>query len=69
MMQIQINEVRIILVIEAVCSSRKISIRVATKLYNISKSTLSDKIAGYTLYSKIKANFYKLTKIKEEVII
>jgi len=69
MIQIQTNKARIILVIEVVCLSRKISIRVTTKLYNISKSILSNRIADYTLCSKIKANCHKLIKIKEKIII
>jgi hypothetical protein len=68
-MQIQTNEVRIILVIEAIRSSRKISIRAATKLYNIPYSTLAHRIAGYTPRNEIKANCYKLTEIEEEVIV
>jgi helix-turn-helix, Psq domain len=68
-MQIQTNEVRIILVIEAIRSSRKISIRVAAKLYNIPHSTLAHRIAGRTPYNEIKANCHKLTEIEEEVIV
>jgi hypothetical protein len=68
-MQIQTNEARIILVIKVVRLSRKISIRVAAKLYNIPKSTLFNKMAGRTPRSEIKANYYKLTEIKEEVIV
>ena len=69
MMQIQTNEARIILAIEAIRSSRKISIRAAAKLYNIPHSTLAHRMAGRTPCNEIKANCHKLTEIEEEVIV
>jgi helix-turn-helix, Psq domain len=69
MMQIQTNEARIILAIEAIRSSRKISIRAAAKLYNIPHSTLAYRMTGRTPCNEIKANCHKLTEIEEEVIV
>jgi hypothetical protein len=67
--QVQTNEARIILAIEAIRLSRKISIRTGTKLYNIPKTTLSYRMAGRTPRSETKANCHKLTELEEEVII
>jgi DDE superfamily endonuclease/helix-turn-helix, Psq domain len=68
-MQVQTNEARIILAIEAIRSCRKLSIRAAAKLYNVPKTTLSDRMAGRTSRSETKANCHKLTELEEEVII
>ena len=45
-MQIQTQEARIILAIEAIQSSKKLSRRAAAKLYNIPETTLYARITG-----------------------
>jgi hypothetical protein len=68
-MEIQSQEARIILAINAIRTSRKLSCRAAAKLYNVPKSTLADRIAGRTSRNETKANCHKLTKLEEEVIV
>ena len=46
MPEIQTKEARIILAIEAICLSKKISMRKATAFYNVSLTTLSHRING-----------------------
>jgi hypothetical protein len=69
MIQIQTNKARIILVIEAIRSSSKISIRRAIILYEIPRNSFSYKLAGQISCNKTKINCHKLTEIEEEVII
>ena len=45
------------------------SIRKATNLYNIPRTTLAYRIAGRTSRDETTVNCHKLTEIKEEVII
>jgi hypothetical protein len=68
-MQIQTNEARIILAMEAVRSSSKMSIRRAAKLYSVPHSTLAHRIAGRTPRTETKANCHNLTELEEEVIV
>jgi predicted HTH domain antitoxin len=69
MIQIQTNEARIILVIEAIRSSSKISIRRAATFYEIPRSSFSYRLAGRIPCNKTEVNCYKLTEIEKEVII
>jgi hypothetical protein len=69
MMQVQTIEARIILAMEAVRSSSKMSIRRAATLYNVPRSTLTHRLAGRTSRNETKANCHKLTEVEEEVII
>jgi predicted HTH domain antitoxin len=68
-MQIQTNEARIILVIEVVRSSSKISIRRVVMLYEIPRNSFSYKLAGRISRNETEVIYYKLTEIKEELII
>jgi hypothetical protein len=68
-MEIQTQEARIILAIEAIRLSKSLNCRSASTLYNILYSILSDRIAGRTSRHEIRANSLKLTKLEEEVII
>ena len=68
-MQIQIDEARIILAIEAVRSSSKMSIRRAATLYEVPRSSLAHRLAGRTPRNETEANCHKLTGIEEEVIV
>jgi hypothetical protein len=68
-MEIQTQEARIFLAIEAIRTSKKLSQRSAAKIYKVPLSTLSDRIAGRTYRLETKANGLKLTELEEEVIV
>ncbi len=68
-MSIQTQEARIILAIEAIRTSKKLSRRKAAKLYNIPLSTLCDRMNGRTAITEQLLPATKLTKLKEEVLI
>jgi hypothetical protein len=68
-MEVYTKEARIILAIEAIRTSRKLSCRKAAKIYNISHSTLSDRMNGRTSRRETKANCLKLSELEEEVLI
>lgn len=68
-MEIQTQEARIILAIEAIRTSKKLSQRAAAKIYKVPRATLADRMAGRTYRSDSKANCYKLTDLEEESIL
>ena len=68
-MEIQTQEARIILAIEAIRLSRKLSRRSTTKIYKVLYIILFNRIAGRTTRRKTKANSLKLTEVEEEVIV
>lgn len=68
-MSIQTQEARIILAIEAIQTSKKLSRRAAAKIYKVPYTTLSDRIDGRTFRPETRPVISKLTKIEEEVII
>lgn len=68
-MEIQTQEARIVLAIEAIRSSKKLSRRSAAKIYKVPYATLSNRMAGQTPRAETKANCHKLTELEEEVII
>jgi hypothetical protein len=68
-MPIQTQEARIILAIEAIQSSKKLSRRNAAKIYQVPYSTLTDRINGRTTLPERRPASHKLTKLEEEVII
>jgi hypothetical protein len=68
-MEIQTQGAQIILAIEAIRSSKKISRRSAAKLYNVPYSTLSDRMAGLTTLHERPPPHTKLTELEEEVIL
>ena len=68
-MLVQTQEARIILAIEAIRMSKKLSRRAAAKLYNVPESSLRLRMNGHsTLYERRPAA-QKLTKLEEEVIL
>lgn len=67
-MEIQTKKTRIILVIEAIWMSKKLSQCFVVKIYKVLFSTLFDKMAGRTYCPETKANGFKLIELKEEVI-
>ena len=68
-MEFQTQEARIILAIEAIRTSKKLSCRSAAKLYKVPYATLSNRMAGRASRCELKANCHKLTEVEEEVIV
>jgi hypothetical protein len=68
-MEVYTQEARIILAIEAIRISKKLSRRQAAKIYNIPRSTLTDRINGHTLIRDRRLVVQNLTELEEEVIV
>ena len=68
-MEIQTQEARIILAIEAIRTSKNLSRRAAAKIYNIPESTLRSRMNGHTFLRERRPENHKLTKLEEEVIV
>ena len=69
-MQVQTQEARIILAIEAIqTSKRKLSRRKAAKIYDIPYSTLSDRMNGVTPIHDRRPAAQNLTELEEQVIV
>ena len=65
----QTQENRIILAIEAIQSSQKLSRRKAAELYNVPETTLRHRINGMQPRDEIRANSYLLIFIEEDIIV
>jgi hypothetical protein len=68
-MEVHTQEARILLAIEAIRSSRKISRRSAAKMYQVPYTTLSERMAGILRRTETRPNCLKLSRLEEEVII
>jgi hypothetical protein len=68
-MEIQTQEARIILAIEAIRSSKKMSRRSAAKIFKVPESTLRLRMNGHTSLSERRPASHKLTELEEDVII
>jgi hypothetical protein len=68
-MSVHTQEARIILAIEAIRTTKKITIRKAAEIYKVPRTTLTARMAGRTERSEYRQKAYKLTKLEEEVII
>jgi hypothetical protein len=68
-MQIQTQEARIIIAMEAIQTSKKISRRKATVIYDVPESTLRNRIGGRPPRSDTRADSLNLTELEEGVII
>ena len=68
-MQIQTTEARIILAIEAIRTSRKLSRRAAAKIYDVPESTLRHRINGRTPKADSRPATQNLAEIEEDVIV
>jgi transcriptional regulator with XRE-family HTH domain len=68
-MEVYTKEAQIILAIEAICTSKKLSLCKAAEIYNIPRSTLTNRINGKTSIRDRRPAVQKLTKLEEEVII
>ncbi len=68
-MLVQTQEARIILAIEAIRTSKKLSRRKAAKIYEVPESTLRDRINGRTTVPKRRPAAQNLTELEEGVIV
>ena len=68
-MSIQTQEARIILAIEAIRTTKKLSIRAAAKIYDVPRMTLVDRMKGRVAKPKKRNAQHNLTLTKEETLI
>ncbi|KAF2835746.1 hypothetical protein M501DRAFT_997926 [Patellaria atrata CBS 101060] len=68
-MSSQIQESKIILVIEAIQAAKNMSIRTAAKTYNVPRTTLTDRVNGRVARPEKRNARYNLTLNEEEMII
>ena len=68
-MSVQTQEARVILAIEAIRTTKKLSRRHAAKIYNVPETTLRDRMNGVTPKAVSYHGRSNLTKIEEEVIV
>jgi hypothetical protein len=68
-MEVYTQEARIILAMEAIRTSKKLSRRKAAKIYNIPRSILTDRINGHTSIRDRRPAVQNLTELEEEVIV
>lgn len=67
-MSVHTEEARIILAIEAIRTTKKLSRRGAAKIYNVPYSTLTDRMNGCTTIRERRPAVQKLSELEEEVI-
>ena len=68
-MLVQTQEARIILAIEAIWTSKKLSRRKATKIYEVPESTLRLRMNGSAPLSERRLAAQNLTELEEQIII
>src|SRR6195952_5073768 len=68
-MPVQTKEARIILAIEAIRTSKKLSRRASAKIYNVPETTVRHRTDGMTPRADQRPPLQKLTELEEEVII
>jgi len=68
-MEIQTQEARIILAIEAIRTSKKLSRRSAAKIYKVPETTLRHRMTGLTARNETRPNRQKLSELEEGVLI
>ena len=68
-MSVQTQEARIILAIEAIQTSKKLSRRKAAKIYNVPESSLRLRMNGSISLSERRPAVQKMTKLEEDVIV
>ena len=68
-MQLPTPEARVILAIEAIRTSKKLSVRAAAKLYNVPEATIRHRINGRTSRTDYRPAAQLLTEIEEEVVV
>jgi hypothetical protein len=67
--QLRCNEANILLAISAIKARQIGSLRQAAATYNVSQSTLTNRLAGMPARRDCKTNSQKVTPIEEEVIV
>jgi len=68
-MEIQTQEARIILVIDAIRLSKRLSIRSAARVYRIPRITFIDRMAGRTSFFEVRTNCTKMIEVEKSVLI
>src|SRR5436305_2462347 len=68
-MSIQTQEARIILAIEAIRTTKKLSIRAAAKIYDVPRMTLVDRMNGHVAKPEKRNAQHNLTLTEEETLI
>jgi hypothetical protein len=68
-MEVYTQEARIILAIEAIRTSKKLSLRKAIEIYNIPCSILTNRINSQTSIRDRRPAVQKLIELEEEVIV
>jgi hypothetical protein len=68
-MEIQTQEARIILAIEAIRTTKKLSKRSVAKIYRVPEATLRDRMAGRTPLNERRPGAQKLTELEEVVLL
>ncbi len=68
-MQIQIKEVRIVLVIEVVCTTKKLSVRRVAQVYEFFESTICNCMKGYLPKAEKRNVQYILIESEEEMFV
>jgi hypothetical protein len=68
-MQVQTQEARIIMAMEAIRTSKKMSCRKAAETYDVPEATLRARISGRPPRSDTRANGLNLTELEEGVIV
>ncbi|APA09329.1 hypothetical protein sscle_05g040990 [Sclerotinia sclerotiorum 1980 UF-70] len=68
-MQSNNKEAQMLLAIEGIRKDKKLSIRKAAKLYNISHTTLIRRMNGLTPHTEFRPKSHNLTDLEEEVLI
>ena len=68
-MSVQTQEARVILAIEAMRASKKLTRRAAAKIYNVPETTLRRRMNGQTALDDRRPASQKLTELEEEVIV
>jgi helix-turn-helix, Psq domain len=68
-MSVQTQETRIILAIEAIRTSRKMSRRHAAKIYNVPETSLRNRMNGITPKAEKRNAQHNLTQSEEEAIV
>ncbi|KFZ23176.1 hypothetical protein V502_02347 [Pseudogymnoascus sp. VKM F-4520 (FW-2644)] len=62
-------EARLVLALEAINNNRKLSLRAVAKIYNVSRTTLTQRRNGRTARRDTIPNLRKLTELEEEAIV
>ena len=68
-MSAQTNEARVIIAIEAIQSSKKLSRRAAARFYNVPEPTIRDRMNGVTPIAERRPAVQLLTEIEEDGIV